>query len=101
MIEPGDSGVTGTVLRAFLNSLSELDELSVFPGRFTLELRSRDGKHLLHVDREREIIRPVIPEDSRGTLVSLPRSRFIRLVEGGKVRNWRGDLGSGGIDVSR
>lgn len=100
MIEPGDTGVDSKTLARFLEGLPGLNELGVFPGRFTLELRASGIRNFLHVDPDRLIIRPVIPEDSRKTLVSLPRSLFVALVESGDPGRWKSALESGEIDVS-
>ena len=99
MIEPGESGIDRQALERFLDVLPELDSLGLFPERFTLEIRTRGELHLLHVSRLRGVIRPVIPEDSRKRLISLPRSQFVRLVEHGNATQWRRALDSGIIRV--
>ena len=99
MIEPGESGIDRQALERFLEVLPELDSLGLFPERFTLEIRTRGGLHLLHVSRPRAVIRPVIPEDSRKRLISLPRSQFVRLVEHGNPALWQEALDSGLISI--
>jgi hypothetical protein len=99
MIEPGESGIEGRVLERFLGILSGLDGLDLFPERFTLEILSGGECHLLHVSRLRGVIRPVIPEDSRKKLLSMERSDFVSLVEGGDRAAWSEAFGSGIIRV--
>lgn len=99
MIESGESGVDRGVLEKFLEGLPDIDGVGLFPERFTLEVRVRGGRHLLHVNRHRGVVRPVIPEDSRKTLISIPRSYFVRLVENGKPAHWRKALKGGVIRV--
>lgn len=87
------------MMERFLEVLPDLDQVGLFPERFTLEIRTHGGGHLLHVNRTRGVIRPVIPEDSRKTLISIPRSYFARLVEHGKPAHWHKALESGVIRV--
>lgn len=100
MIDPGDTGVERDVLERFLEILPGLDPLEIFPVRFTLELRTRDANSCLHVNRSRDVIRPVVPEDSRKTAISLPLSHFVRLVEYGGLDHWAEALEEGHLTVS-
>lgn len=101
MIDAGDSGIDEQLMRRFLGVLPDLDPLGIFPERFTLELRTRHSHEhfLFHVNRKRGVIRPVMAEDSRKTLVSLPLSHFVRLVELGKLEHWQEALHSGTMRV--
>ena len=99
MIDSGESGIDQEVLARFLALLPQLDGLGVFPERFTLELRTRRERWLFHVNRSRGVVRPVVAEDSRKRLVSLPLSHFLRLVEFGKPSHWREALAAGAIKV--
>jgi len=99
MIEPGESGIDSRALERFLEGLHGLDAIDLFPERFTLEIKVGGENHLLHVSRLRAVIRPVIPEDSRKRLISLPRSDFINLVEQGNPALWQEALESGVIRV--
>ena len=99
MIEPGESGIDRQTLERFLEVMPGLDALDLFPDRFTLEIGIRGKGHLLHVSRSRAVIRPVIPEDSRKRLISIPHSQFISLVEQGNPALWQEALKSGIIHV--
>lgn len=99
MIETGESGLQEKVLARFLEALPALDSLDLFPERFTLELRTRSGSFLFHVNRGRAVVRPVVPEDSRKKLISLPLSHFVRLVEYGDESHWAEALEEGHIRI--
>lgn len=100
MIEPGDSGIEREVLAGFLETLTRLDGLGVFPERFTLEIRRPDDSYFMHVSRRRGVIRPVVAEDSRKSVVSVGRGDFVRLIEEGSIAGWNSALEEGLIEIA-
>ena len=97
MVDPGDTGIDPALLERFLDVLHSVEGPGMFPDRFTLELRTRGLPHLLHVSLTRHVVRPVVAEDSRKTLVSLPLSRFLMLAERGDAGQWARALSRGYI----
>lgn len=99
MIEAGDSGIDRDLLRAFAKLLPDLEPAGVFRDRFTLQLRTRGTCFHFHVDRSRRVVRPVVAEDSRKTLVSVSLSRFEELVRSGDRERWRRAVENGTIEI--
>jgi len=99
MIEKSAFRLDEETKNRLLGVLLHLGKLVPVGERFTLEVRTRSGKFFLHVDTRRGVIRPVIPEDSRKTLVSIPLWLLRKTASSKSLRLWESGLERGIVRI--